>query len=78
MTFSIKQSTQFKKDLKKCIKRGLDLEQLRIVLLLLQKGETIPEKYKDHPLLPTKDFINCRELHIEPIGYWSTSIQIEM
>lgn len=64
--FQSNNQPNLKKDLKKCIKRGLDLEQLRIVILLLQKGETIPEKYKDHPLLPTKEFINCRELHIEP------------
>ena len=32
----------------------------------MQKGETIPKKYKDHTLLRTKEFINCRELHIEP------------
>ncbi len=36
------------------------------VLNLLQNGLSLPEKYKDHPLLPSKDFKNCRELHLEP------------
>ena len=36
------------------------------VLNLLQNGLSLPEKYKDHPLLLSKDFKNCRELHLEP------------
>ena len=66
MTYGIRQSSQFKKDLKQCIKRGLDIEKLKAVLILLQNGSVIPEKYRDHPLQPSKDFKNCRELHIEP------------
>lgn len=66
MTYGIRQSSQFKKDLKQCIKRGLDIEKLKAVLALLQNGSVIPEKYRDHPLQPSKDFKNCRELHIEP------------
>ena len=31
-----------------------------------QNGNVIPEKYCDHQLKPSKDFKNCRELHIEP------------
>lgn len=33
---------------------------------LLQNGMPLPEKYKDHPLQPSREYKNCRELHIEP------------
>ena len=66
MNYSIKETTQFKKDFKTSIKRGLDKNKLREVLTLLQKGEVIPEKYRDHQLQPNRRFKNCRELHIEP------------
>ena len=66
MTYTIKKTNQFKKDFKLCIKRGLDINEFTKVLTLLQNGSPLPEQYKDHPLQPSKDFKNCRELHIEP------------
>lgn len=66
MIYEIKPTNQFKKDFKVCIKRGLNPNEFKIVLDLLQKGEHLPEKYRDHPLQPSKDYKNCRELHIEP------------
>ena len=66
MIYGVRLTTQFKKDYKKCVKRGLNEKEFEIVLGLLQRGETIPIKYNDHPLKPSKDYIDCRELHIEP------------
>lgn len=66
MTFSIKRSNQFKQDFKQCIKRGLSIDEFCKVLYLLQNGLIIPEQYHDHPLQPSKDFKECRELHIKP------------
>ena len=66
MIYGVRQSSQFKKDFKTCIKRGLDLEEFKTVLKLLQTGASLPEKYHDHPLQPSRDYKNCRELHIEP------------
>ena len=66
MKYEIKQSSKFKKDLKTCLKRGLDYNELVVVLRLLSEGACLPEKYLDHPLRNTKDYKNCRELHIEP------------
>lgn len=66
MKYEIQQSSQFKKDFKLCIKRGLNLEEFKHVLNLLQNGSSIPEKYRDHPLQPSRLYLNCRELHIEP------------
>ena len=36
------------------------------VVKLLSEGAVLPHKYFDHPLQPSKDYKNCRELHIEP------------
>ena len=66
MIYNIRRSSQFKKDFKKCIKRGLKLEEFKKVVELLQKGAALPEKYLDHPLQPSRLYKNCRELHIEP------------
>lgn len=66
MIYIIKKTSQFKQDFKTCVRRGLDLNEFTQVLTLLQNGSPLPEKYKDHPLQPSKDFKNCRELHIEP------------
>ena len=62
--YELKPTTQFKKDLKLCKKRGLNLELLSEVLKLLVAGTPLPEKYHDHPL--HGDFEGCRECHIQP------------
>ena len=62
--YELKPSTQFKKDLKLCKKRGLNLDLLSDVLKMLVEGETLPEKYRDHAL--HGDFEGCRECHILP------------
>lgn len=66
MIYKVVQSNQFKRDYKLCLKRGLDKEALVRVIELLSNGSVLPEKYFDHPLKPSKDYKNCRELHIEP------------
>ena len=66
MIYIVKKTNQFKKDLKLCVKRGFPIKSLEEVLNLLINGETLPQKYLDHPLQPSKDYKNCRELHIEP------------
>ena len=45
-------------------KRGKDLEKLTFVLKMLQQGQELPVKYKDHAL--TGNYTGCRECHIEP------------
>ena len=57
-------TTQFKKDLKRIKKRGLNLNSLKFVLDTLQKQETLPLKYKDHALVG--NYKGFRECHIEP------------
>lgn len=66
MKYEIKTTSRFKKDFDNVIKRGLDINKFKSVINLLVNGSCIPDKYRDHPLKNTKDFKDCRELHIEP------------
>ena len=43
-------TTQFKKDYKRAMKRGMKIEQLEKVVELLAIGEVLPEKNRDHEL----------------------------
>ena len=62
--YNLKPTTQFKKDLKLCKKRGLNIDLLTEVLKLLEEGKSLPEQYHDHPL--SGFFTGCRECHIQP------------
>ena len=66
LAYTIKETSQFRKDLKLCKKKNLDFDELRKVINYLSEGKSIPAKYLDHPLKPSKQFMNCRELHIKP------------
>ncbi len=57
---------KFKKDFKLAVKRGLDTKLLEDVITLLISEKPLPEKYHDHPLTNSKDYIDVRECHIEP------------
>ena len=64
MTYRIKPTSLFKKDLKKAQKRGYNLDLLAEVIRILANGETLPEKNKDHAL--SGEYSGCRECHILP------------
>ncbi len=66
MKYEIRRTSKFKDDFKLMIKRGVDIKEFQDVLTLLANGLAIPEKYKDHPLQNSKNFMNCRELYIKP------------
>ncbi len=66
MKYDIRRTSQFKADFKLMLKRGANIIEFQNVLTLLANGEVIPDKYRDHPLQNSRDFKNCRELHIEP------------
>ena len=59
-------SGQFKKDYKKAIKRGFDPNKLSVVMELLCAEIPLPEKYRDHALVNSKDYKGMRECHVEP------------
>lgn len=57
-------STQFKKDYKRAVKRGLDLSKLKTVLDALCGEEKLPERFRDHALAGR--YFGFRECHIQP------------
>lgn len=57
---------QFKKDYKLAIKRGCDPNKLSEVINLLVNEQPLPEKYRDHMLVTSRNYKNMRECHIEP------------
>lgn len=61
---TVKLTTQFKKDYKLAMKRGLKIKLLEDVITLLAMREVLPEKNKDHTL--SGDWIGHRECHIQP------------
>ena len=64
--YELKDLTKFKKQLKKAVKQGRDINKLINVLKFLANGEKLESKYKDHALINDKYFKDCRECHIEP------------
>lgn len=51
--YTVKPTTQFKKDYKLAMKRGLDISLLEDVIATLAMGGSLPEKNKDHALVLT-------------------------
>lgn len=64
MINEIIRKTQFKKDFKRIIKQGKNLEELEAILAILVEGHPIPEKNRDHPIIA--EYEGYRELHIKP------------
>lgn len=48
--YSVVYTGQFKKSLKKCVKRGLDLKVFTDTLDLLLETGVLPQEYKPHKL----------------------------
>lgn len=61
---TVKPTTVFKKDYKRAIKRGLQMELLETVIEILAMGKPLPLEYKDHDL--TGNWRGHRECHIQP------------
>ena len=62
--YIVKPTTQFKKDYKLAVKRGLKIDLLKDIIAALAVGEKLPEKNKDHAL--TGNWVGHRECHILP------------
>lgn len=62
--YTVKTTTQFKKDYKLAIKRGLKIDLLEQIVASLADGISLPEKNKDHAL--TGNWVGHRECHILP------------
>ena len=57
-------TARFKKDYKLAMKRNLNIDLLDNIIRALSRGETLPEKNKDHEL--TGNWAGHRECHIQP------------
>ena len=64
MKYTVKFTSQFKKDLKLAKKQGKNIDKLFDIIELLAMGKSLDKKHRDHYLIG--DFKNCRECHIEP------------
>lgn len=62
--YSIIYTGQFKKSLKRCVKRGLNIKVFTDTLDLLQATGTLPPEYKAHRLIG--DYAGCWECHMQP------------
>jgi len=56
----LKRTTQFKKDLKRILKRGLQTNELESVILKLRKQEPLEPKLFDHALTGNRNRITFR------------------
>ena len=61
---NVNSSGKFKKDLKKCVKRGYDLRLLQNVIDILRIPAILPINNQDHLL--KGDYKGMRECHILP------------
>lgn len=57
-------SSRLKRDVNLCVKRGKRLERLKQAVRILQAGEALPPKYRDHTMVG--DYVGYRECHVEP------------
>lgn len=62
--YSVIASSRFKKDFKRCLKRGLREAELKETVLLLEKNGKLPATYKPH-ILKGK-YTGLWECHIQP------------
>ncbi|MBR6455358.1 MAG: type II toxin-antitoxin system YafQ family toxin [Prevotella sp.] len=62
--YEIKTYKQYERDVKRAIRRGLDIEKLLDVVRLLRQGKPLPAKFRNHLL--TGDYRGFWECHISP------------
>lgn len=48
--YTLRTTHQFERDLKRCVKRGLPMEELRRAIDILVKDGKLPPEYKSHKL----------------------------
>lgn len=61
---TIKQTSQFKKDVKLARRRGKQFIDFKLVIEQLSLGQPLPARYRDHAL--AGGYKGTRECHIEP------------
>lgn len=64
--YKIEYTSKFKKQLKKLVKQGKNIEELKEVITRLANLEELESKYKNHNLINNKTYNNYKECHIRP------------
>lgn len=64
MARQVRQSTQFKRDIKRLTRQGADLAKLETVVIHLVAERPLAERHRDHAL--TGNWRGYRDCHIEP------------
>lgn len=64
MKYTIIPSTRFKKDMKRCEKRGYNMQLVKDAIALLAENGTLPEKYHPHKL--SGQYAGTWECHLKP------------
>lgn len=62
--YSISYTNKFDKDVKRCVKRGLNIAKLQEATRILAAEGSLPMRYHPHKL--SGDYAGCWECHIEP------------
>ena len=64
MKYTVKISNQFKKDFRRCIERGLNMQHITDAMDLLADTGTLPAQYRPHRLSGNRQ--GQWECHIQP------------
>jgi len=64
MALTIRQSTIFRRDVKRLRRQGVDLSKLETVIMALVAQEPLDDRYRDHALVG--NWQGFRECHIQP------------
>ena len=64
MPLLLRQSTRFRRDVKRQIRKGVDLSRLEAVIEILVVQQPLEDRYRDHPLIG--NWKGYRECHIQP------------
>ena len=64
MAYQVVLSTRFKKEFRRCIKRGLNMRLITDAMNMLEATGSLPAKYRPHKL--SGDMDGIWEYHIQP------------
>jgi mRNA interferase YafQ len=64
VALTVRQSSRFRRDIRRLQRQGVDLVQLEVVINSLAAEEVLDERYRDHALVG--NWRGFRECHIQP------------
>ena len=64
MPLALRQSSRFRRDVKRLLRQGVDLLKLEAVVETLVSQQPLDERYRDHSLIG--NWKGYRECHIQP------------